>query len=111
MLFLTWALLFLLLCLAPAANAESKVQINIEQLGSFGVESETATPSVGVISEVVWKGNVLCSNRLYYCFIFFVFRRMIKLNSALRFDNPLWGTLISSKLGQVILCTVLEFII
>lgn len=55
MLFLTWALLFLLLCLAPAANAESKVQLNIEQLGSFGVESETATPSVGVISEVVWK--------------------------------------------------------
>lgn len=54
MLFLTWALLFLLLCMPPMANAEvGKVQADIERLPPLGDGSD--------ILEVTWKGTVLCS--------------------------------------------------
>lgn len=55
--FLTWALLFLLLCIPPMANAESKVQLNMEQLRSIGDDPEIDSPSEGVVSEVIWKDS------------------------------------------------------
>jgi hypothetical protein len=54
MLFLTWALLLLLLCMPPMANAEiGKVQADTERLSSLGDGQE--------ILEVTLKGKVLCS--------------------------------------------------
>ena len=54
MLFLTWALLFLLLCMPSMANAEiGKAQADTDSLSSLGDGQE--------ILEVTFKGNVLWS--------------------------------------------------
>lgn len=78
--FLTWALLFLLLCIPPMANAESKVQLNMEQLRSIGDDPEIDSPSEGVVSEVIWKGNVLCSIILEPSYLYLLIRAIRMLS-------------------------------
>jgi hypothetical protein len=63
MLFLTWALLFLLLCMPPMVNAEiGTVQADTERLTSLGDGPEIVSSSEGAIREVTSKGN--CSNNM-----------------------------------------------
>jgi len=61
MLFLTWALLFLLLCMPPMANAEiGSVQVDTERLTSLGDGPEIVSSSEGAILEVTFEGNFFC---------------------------------------------------
>lgn len=84
MLFLTWALLFLLLCMPPMANAEiGTVQADTECLTSLGDGPEIVSSSEGAIREVTSKGKSFVQQHLAWteCYAFVAIKFLITLSS------------------------------